>query len=66
MIDWRELFIPSVSVFEIVVRGSLVLSRALCVTARFVFKRATSTLNIGDLLMIVLVADAAQNAMSAG
>jgi uncharacterized membrane protein YcaP (DUF421 family) len=33
---------------------------------RFVLKRATGTLSFGDLLIIVLIADAAQNAMSAG
>lgn len=65
MIDWRELFIPSVSVVELILRGSLVYL-ALFALLRFVLKRVTSTLNIGDLLMIVLIADAAQNAMSAG
>ncbi len=65
VISWQELFIPSVSVVELIVRGSLVYL-ALFALLRFVLKRVTGTFSIGDLLMIVLIADAAQNAMSAG
>lgn len=46
-------------------RGSLTYL-VLFLLLRFFLKRVTGTLSIGDLLIIVLVADAAQNAMSAG
>lgn len=52
-------------VFELILRGSIVYLLVFALF-RFVLKRVTGTLNIGDLLIIVLIADAAQNAMSAG
>jgi uncharacterized membrane protein YcaP (DUF421 family) len=59
------LFFPSVPVLELILRGSLTYL-VLFAFLRFILKRVTGTLSIGDLLIIVLVADAAQNAMSAG
>jgi uncharacterized membrane protein YcaP (DUF421 family) len=56
---------PSVPVIELVVRGSLVYL-VLFALLRLVLKRVAGTFSLGDLLMIVLLADAAQNAMSAG
>ena len=52
-------------ILELILRGSLVYL-VIFVLLRFVLKRVTGTLNIGDLLIIVLIADASQNAMSAG
>ena len=52
-------------ILELILRGSLVYL-AIFALLRFVLKRVTGTLNIGDLLIIVLIADASQNAMSAG
>ena len=52
-------------VFELIVRGSIVYL-AIFALLRFVLKKVTGTLSIGDLLIIVLIADASQNAMSAG
>lgn len=49
---------------ELILRGSLVYL-ALFVLLRFVLRRGAGTFSLGDLLMIVLLADAAQNAMSA-
>lgn len=63
-LNWRELFLPSVPVLEIFVRGS-VMYLTLFVLLRLVLRRVAGTLNLGDLLIIVLIADAAQNAMSA-
>jgi uncharacterized membrane protein YcaP (DUF421 family) len=65
VIKWQDLFFPSVSVLELILRGSLVYLVVFALL-RFVLKRVTGTLNIGDLLIIVLIADASQNAMSAG
>jgi uncharacterized membrane protein YcaP (DUF421 family) len=65
VIKWQELFFPSVPILELILRGSLVYL-VVFTLLRFVLKRVTGTLNIGDLLIIVLIADASQNAMSAG
>ncbi len=62
---WQELFFPSVPLLELILRGSLTYL-VLFAFLRFILKRVTGTLSIGDLLIIVLVADASQNAMSAG
>lgn len=63
-INWQELFVPTVSLLELVVRGSL-MYLVLFTLLRLVLKRVAATLSLGDLLMIVLLADAAQNAMTA-
>lgn len=62
-IDWNELFVPSISVVEIILRGTLTYL-ALFTLIRLVSKRETGAVGMADLLMIVLIADAAQNAMS--
>jgi uncharacterized membrane protein YcaP (DUF421 family) len=51
-------------VLEIVLRGTIVYL-SLFLMLRIVFKREAGALAMTDLLVIVLVADAAQNAMSA-
>jgi uncharacterized membrane protein YcaP (DUF421 family) len=62
-IDWEEMFIPSDSVVEIILRGSITYL-LLFAFLRFFMKRQTGQLGIADLLVIVVIADAAQNAMS--
>ena len=62
-VDWAGLFTPGTPVLEIVVRGSI-MYLALFVLLRFVLKRETGSLGITDLLVIVLIADAAQNGMA--
>jgi uncharacterized membrane protein YcaP (DUF421 family) len=64
MPDWKAIFVPSVSLLEIVLRGSLVYL-ALFLLLRLVLKRETSQVSVTDLLVLVLLADASQNAMSA-
>jgi uncharacterized membrane protein YcaP (DUF421 family) len=61
-IDWRELFVPTVSVAELVIRGSVMY--LVILTLLRVFRREAGALSIPDLLVIVLVADAAQNGMA--
>jgi uncharacterized membrane protein YcaP (DUF421 family) len=63
-IDWKSLFVPETPLLEIFIRGSI-MYLGLFVLLRFVFKREAGALGISDLLVIVLIADAAQNAMSA-
>jgi uncharacterized membrane protein YcaP (DUF421 family) len=62
-IDWRALFIPSVPVAEIFLRGTLVYL-LLFLFMRFLLKREAGVLGIADLLLVVLIANAAQNAMT--
>jgi uncharacterized membrane protein YcaP (DUF421 family) len=61
--DWYKTFAPSVSWTELIVRGSL-LYLALFVMMRFILKREGGTIGLADLLMTVLIADAAQNGMA--
>jgi uncharacterized membrane protein YcaP (DUF421 family) len=58
-----KLFVPSGSVAEIVIRGTL-LYFALFLFMRLL-KRQSGAIGISDLLVVVLIADAAQNAMAA-
>ncbi len=62
-VEWAELAIPTHSVLEMIVRGTL-MYLALFVILRFVMKRQAGSLGIADILVIVLIADAAQNAFS--
>ncbi len=61
-VDWEKVFAPSVSPLEIFVRGT-VTYLALFVLLR-IFRRQAGTLGPADLLVLLLVADAAQNAMA--
>lgn len=63
--DWDTYFAFTVSPAELVVRGTLVYW-FLFLIFRFVMRRDAGTIGIADLLLLVLVADAAQNAMSGG
>ncbi len=61
-IDWHALFVPSVHVLEIVLRGTLVY---LFLVALFrLLRREAGAIGTPDLLLVVLVADASQNAMA--
>lgn len=61
-IDWNAVFVPAVSLAEIVLRGTLVYLLLFFVLR--VLRREAGALGISDLLVVVLIADAAQNAMS--
>lgn len=65
MIDLTHLFGPSVPPAEIILRGTAVYW-FLFLLFRFVLRRDVGTLAITDVLMLVLIADAAQNAMAGG
>jgi uncharacterized membrane protein YcaP (DUF421 family) len=62
-VDWERLFVPSMSLLELVLRGTLVYI-VLFTLIRVVLRREAGTVGMADLLMIVLLADAAQNAMA--
>jgi uncharacterized membrane protein YcaP (DUF421 family) len=62
-VDWSALFIPTHSIVEMVLRGTL-MYLALFIIFRFVLQRQSGAFNLADLLVVVLIADAAQNAFS--
>ena len=62
MIDWRTMLVPSGSLLELVVRAS---AMYLLILAGFrLFRREAGSLSVSDLLVVVLIADAAQNGMA--
>ena len=60
-IDWRAVFIPATPLAEIILRGTLVYLLLFLILR--VMRREAGALSISDLLVVVLIADAAQNAM---
>jgi uncharacterized membrane protein YcaP (DUF421 family) len=61
-IDWNSVFIPSLGIAEIVVRGTL-MYLGLFVIMRLMARRQAGHFGPADLLVIVLIADAAQNGL---
>lgn len=61
-IDWSAVFVPSLGLFEVVVRGTL-MYLALFAILRFIARRQAGQFGPADLLVIVLIADAAQNGL---
>lgn len=62
--DWHSLFALTVSPVELIIRGSLIYL-FLFIIFRTILQRDIGTVGIADMLLLVLVADAAQNAMAA-
>ncbi len=62
-IDWRAVFLPTQPLLEIILRGTLSYI-ALFLIMRYVMKRQTGAMSVADLLVIVIIADASQNAMA--
>ena len=62
-VDWSEVFTFTVSPLELFVRGTLTYF-FLFLMFRFVVRRDTGTLGLSDLLVLVIIADASQNAMA--
>jgi uncharacterized membrane protein YcaP (DUF421 family) len=60
-----ELFAVHVSVPELILRGTLVYW-LLFLIFRFILRRDVGAVGIADILLLVIVADAAQNAMAGG
>ena len=61
-IDWNSVFIPSLGIAEIFVRGTL-MYLGLFIVLRFMARRQAGHFGPADLLVIVLIADAAQNGL---
>ncbi|HKY03200.1 MAG TPA: YetF domain-containing protein [Burkholderiales bacterium] len=62
-INWHEMFALSVSPFELMIRGSLIYV-FLFVVFRVILRRDVGSVAIADVLVLVILADAAQNAMA--
>ena len=62
-VDWQELFSFSVPAAELVVRGTA-MYWFLFLLFRFVVRRDAGGMGMADILVLVIVADAAQNAMA--
>ena len=60
LVEWGELLIPTHSIAEIVLRGTA-MYLALFLILRFLMLRQSSSIGIADILVIVVIADAAQN-----
>jgi uncharacterized membrane protein YcaP (DUF421 family) len=61
-IDWRTMFVPTGNPFELVLRASFMY---LLILAGFrIFRRDAGSLSVSDLLVVVLIADAAQNGLA--
>ncbi|ASC66422.1 hypothetical protein B9P52_20055 [Achromobacter denitrificans] len=61
--DWSAMFTFSVSPLEIIVRGSIVYW-FIFVLLRVAGRRDVGSFGVADMLVLVLIADAAQNAMA--
>ncbi len=62
-VDWYKLFIPSLSLTELFIRGTLVYL-VLFALLRFLPNRQVGAVGVSDLLVVILFANAAQNALS--
>jgi uncharacterized membrane protein YcaP (DUF421 family) len=61
-INWHDLWFPQVSLLEIFIRGT-VTYWSIFLLLRF-FRRGTGQFSVSDILLIILIGDAAQNAMA--
>lgn len=64
MDEWWKLLRPETPLWEIVLRGSAIYL-AIFFLLRVLLKRESGSTGVTDLLVIVLIADAAQNGMAA-
>jgi uncharacterized membrane protein YcaP (DUF421 family) len=61
-VQWDKLFVFTTSPIELFIRGSVIYLFILVLMR--VLRREPGTVGIADLLMVVLIADASQNAMA--
>ena len=62
-LDWGQIFGFSVSPLELIIRGTA-MYLFLFVLFRVVVRRRVGAIGMADILILVIIADAAQNAMS--
>src|SRR6476661_8277073 len=61
-IDWHSMFVPTESILEILIRGTIMYLGMYAVLR--IFRRQSGSIGVADLLVIVVIADAAQNGMA--
>jgi uncharacterized membrane protein YcaP (DUF421 family) len=61
-INWHDLFVPNTSLAEVILRGT-VIYLLLFFLMRFM-RREAGQIGIADVLIVVVIADAAQNGMA--
>ena len=61
-IEWQQMFAPNGSILEPVIRGTIMYLGMFALLR--VFRRQAGSVSIADLLLIVIIADAAQNGMA--
>ena len=61
-VDWHAMFVPALGLIEVVVRGTI-MYLGLFAVLRFIGRRQAGNFGPADLLVIVLIADAAQNGL---
>ncbi|MCQ8241206.1 DUF421 domain-containing protein [Rhizosaccharibacter radicis] len=62
-VPWHDLFVPTIPIIEVVLRGSITYL-ILFFLLRLIRNRSSGGSGTTDLLLIVLIADAVQNAMA--
>src|SRR5687768_954807 len=60
--NWHSIFSPSIPLHEVVLRGTIIYLFAFILMR--VGRRGASKIGITDLLIVVMLADAAQNGMA--
>ena len=61
-LDWGQMFVPTESLLEIFIRGTIMYLVMFALLR--IFRRQAGSIGIADLLVIVVIADAAQNGMA--
>ncbi len=61
-VDWRSVFVPTESLLEIVIRGTI-MYLAIFALMR-IFRRQSGSFSVADLIAVVIIAEAAQGGMS--
>ncbi len=61
-VDWHSMFVPTESILEIIIRGTL-MYLGMFILLR-ILRRQAGAVGTADLLLIVVIADAAQNGMA--
>jgi len=61
-VDWHSMFVPTESLLEIFIRGTVMYLGMFALLR--IFRRQAGSVGIADLLVIVVIADAAQNGMA--
>lgn len=62
-VDWHRILAPDIPLLEIFIRGTA-MYLGLFVLFRIALKREVGSMGITDLLVVVVIADAAQNGMA--